>query len=46
MKKHRFGHGKAENLAALMQSSFVLGSAILLMLHGVDRIISPQGGNA
>jgi ferrous-iron efflux pump FieF len=25
-----------------MQSSFVLGSAILLMLHGVDRIISPQ----
>lgn len=41
-EEHRFGHGKAENLAALMQSSFVLGSAILLMLHGVDRIISPQ----
>ncbi|TRX57919.1 cation diffusion facilitator family transporter [Thalassomonas sp. M1454] len=41
-KEHRFGHGKAENLAALMQSSFVLGSAILLMFHGVDRVISPQ----
>ncbi|QBY04617.1 cation diffusion facilitator family transporter [Thalassotalea sp. HSM 43] len=40
--EHRFGHGKAENLAALMQASFVLGSAILLILHGVERTVSPQ----
>mgnify|MGYP005990804233 CR=1 FL=1 len=39
---HKFGHGKAENLAALMQSSFVLGSAILLIFHGIDRIIEPN----
>lgn len=41
-EEHKFGHGKAENLAALMQSSFVLGSALLLIFHGVDRIYSPQ----
>ncbi|KGJ98152.1 cation diffusion facilitator family transporter [Thalassotalea sp. ND16A] len=41
-KEHKFGHGKAENLAALMQSSFVLGSALLLIFHGVDRLLNPQ----
>ncbi|WP_371375817.1 cation diffusion facilitator family transporter [Thalassotalea aquiviva] len=40
-EKHKFGHGKAENLAALMQSSFVLGSAILLLFHGANRIYDP-----
>ena len=40
-EEHKFGHGKAENLAALMQSSFVLGSAILLMFHGADRVFNP-----
>jgi ferrous-iron efflux pump FieF len=41
-KEHKFGHGKAENLAALMQSSFVLGSALLLIFYGVDRLLNPQ----
>ncbi len=41
-EEHRFGHGKAENLAALMQSSFILGSALLLIFHGVNRAIAPQ----
>ena len=40
--QHKFGHGKAENLAALMQSSFVMGSAILLLIHGVERTINPE----
>ncbi len=40
--QHRFGHGKAENLAALVQSAFVLGSALLLVFHGVDRFFNPQ----
>lgn len=40
--KHRFGHGKAENLAALMQASFVLGSATLLIFHGINRFSNPQ----
>ncbi|WP_082897009.1 cation diffusion facilitator family transporter [Thalassotalea crassostreae] len=41
-EEHKFGHGKAENLAALMQSSFVIGSAILLLIHGVERTINPE----
>lgn len=40
--EHRFGHGKAESLAGLVQSAFVMGSALLLVFHGVDRMISPQ----
>lgn len=39
---HRFGHGKAEALAALAQSMFILGSAVMLALQGVDRLIHPQ----
>ncbi len=41
-KDHRFGHGKAEALAALAQSMFILGSALMLALQGVDRLIHPQ----
>jgi len=39
---HRFGHGKAEALAALAQSMFILGSAVMLALQGTDRLIHPQ----
>ena len=38
---HKFGHGKAESLTGLAQSAFVLGSAILLVLHGIDATLSP-----
>lgn len=41
-KKHSFGHGKAESLAGLVQASFVLGSAIILIFSGISRIINPQ----
>lgn len=41
-KEHKFGHGKAESLAGLVQAAFVLGSAILLMINGVERTISPK----
>ncbi|WP_448565188.1 cation diffusion facilitator family transporter [Thalassotalea ganghwensis] len=40
--KHKFGHGKAESLAGLVQSAFVLGSALLLIINGVERIITPK----
>lgn len=40
--EHRFGHGKAESLAGLVQSAFVMGSALLLIFHGVGRMITPQ----
>ena len=40
-REHRFGHGKAEPLAALGQSAFLVGSAVLLMLEAVRRLASP-----
>ena len=39
---HKFGHGKAESLAGLVQAAFVTGSALLLVFHGIDRTLNPQ----
>ena len=39
---HRFGHGKAEALAALLQSAFIVGSAMFLMLHAFERLFNPE----
>lgn len=41
-KEHRFGHGKAEPLAGLLQAGFISGSALFLILHAVDRLLHPQ----
>src|SRR6266700_7814015 len=41
-REHRFGHGKAEPLAALGQSAFLVGSAMLLMAEAIRRLISPE----
>ncbi|MFK8051157.1 MAG: cation diffusion facilitator family transporter [Halioglobus sp.] len=38
---HRFGHGKAESLAALAQSAFIVGSALFLLLYCVERLLNP-----
>lgn len=40
--QHRFGHGKAESLAALAQAAFITGSALLLTFEAVDRLIHPR----
>src|SRR5437868_1625460 len=40
-REHRFGHGKAGPLAALGQSAFLVGSAVLLMFEAVRRLVSP-----
>lgn len=40
-REHRFGHGKAEPLAALGQSAFLVGSAMLLLAEAVQRLIWP-----
>ena len=42
---HYFGHGKAESLASLVQSAFISGSAIFLLLQGIHRFNSPQALN-
>jgi ferrous-iron efflux pump FieF len=40
-REHRFGHGKAEPLAALGQSAFLAGGAMLLVFEAVSRVVSP-----
>src|SRR5271167_639297 len=40
-REHRFGHGKAEPLAVLGQSAFIVGSAMLLLAEAARRLISP-----
>jgi ferrous-iron efflux pump FieF len=40
--EHRFGHGKAESLAGLGQSGFILGSGLFLLYQSLDRLIHPQ----
>jgi ferrous-iron efflux pump FieF len=40
--EHTFGHGKAESLAALSQSAFIIGSAIILLFSSVRSFIHPS----
>lgn len=48
--EHRFGHGKAEAFAALLQGGLVLVSAVLVGREAVERLLQPeapqQGGLA
>ncbi|RUO72209.1 divalent metal cation transporter FieF [Pseudidiomarina sediminum] len=37
-REHRFGHGKAESLAALVQSALITGSALLLLVHSAQQL--------
>lgn len=39
---HRFGHGKAESLAALIQALLLAGAAGVLIIDGVQRLVTPQ----
>ena len=41
-REHRFGHGKAEPLAALAQSTFIAGSAIFILIEAGYRIYQPK----
>lgn len=41
-REHRFGHGKAEPLAALGQSAFITGSAIFLVIEAIRRLYTPR----
>lgn len=40
--EHRFGHGKAEALAGLAQSTFIAGSALFLTIEAISRLIDPE----
>ena len=41
-REHRFGHGKAEPLAALGQAAFITGSAIFLLFEAGNRLYAPR----
>ena len=41
-REHRFGHGKAEPLAALGQAAFITGSAVFLMIGALDLLFDPR----
>lgn len=40
--EHRFGHGKLEPLAGLVQALLVLASAVLLLRSAIGRFVSPR----
>lgn len=41
-EEHRFGHGKAEPLAGLMQGAFIAGSVAFLSIESASRLIQPH----
>jgi len=40
-REHRFGHGKAEPVAGLVQGAFVCGSAAFLVFEAGERLLNP-----
>jgi ferrous-iron efflux pump FieF len=40
--EHRYGHGKAEALAALVQAGLVFASAVFLAWEAVQRMVDPR----
>jgi ferrous-iron efflux pump FieF len=40
--EHRFGHGKSEGLAALLQALIITGSGLYVFYEAIGRIFSPQ----
>lgn len=41
-EEHRFGHGKAEQLASLGQAAFIVGSAMMILLHALQGFLHPE----
>ena len=41
-REHRFGHGKAEPLAGLVQGAFICGSAAFLLVQAGERVAHPR----
>lgn len=41
-RDHRYGHGKAEPLAALAQAAFIAGSSVLLTYEAISRFYHPH----
>lgn len=43
---HRYGHGKAEGIAALAQSAFIVGSCVFVVLEAIRHIMEPSAPQA
>lgn len=41
-REHRWGHGKAESVAALSQAAFIGGSAALVLVECARRLVDPE----
>ncbi len=41
-REHRFGHFKAQSLASLAQAAFIGGSAVLIIVHGLEHMRDPK----
>jgi cation diffusion facilitator family transporter len=42
-REHRYGHGKGEAVAALLQAVFLAGAGLALGFQSVQRLIAPEG---
>jgi ferrous-iron efflux pump FieF len=42
-REHRFGHGKAEPIAGLVQVTLILGSSLYLLYEVIHHFLHPQG---
>lgn len=40
-REHRFGHGKAESIASLVQAAVIAGSAVFLLFQATARLFQP-----
>lgn len=40
-QEHRFGHGRAEDMAAILQSTFIAGSGLFIGIQAIQRFITP-----
>ncbi len=40
--EHRFGYGKAEDLAGLAQAAFIAGTAVFLLINATERLLHPS----
>jgi ferrous-iron efflux pump FieF len=40
-KEHRFGHGKVESLAGLVQAAFICGSVLFILHEAFNKLVHP-----
>ena len=41
-EEHRFGHGKAENISALLEATLIIFAAIFIIYEASERLLNPR----